>query len=337
MKEQGKGKALIKLLLILIATIGFCFGGYKYIGDVKLGLDLAGGVSITYEANEENPSQEDMDDTIYKLQRRAEGYSSESAVYQEGSNRINIDIPGVSDANAILEELGKPGSLQFITFTYDEEGNITGEGDVVVEGSDIDTAGVGQRQGQAGEADSYVVQVRFTDEGAEKFADATAANIGKIIGIVYDGELISYPRVDEAITGGECQITGDFTYEEADNLAQTIRLGALKLELTEVRSNVVGARLGQQAVSTSLLAGAIGFAIVVLIMVSLYRVAGIAASIALTMYTGLIIILLSAFEITLTLPGIAGIILSIGMAVDANVIIFTRIKEERFQLLSMET
>ena len=328
MKEQGKGKALIKLLLILIATIGFCFGGYKYIGDVKLGLDLAGGVSITYEANEENPSQEDMDDTIYKLQRRAEGYSSESAVYQEGSNRINIDIPGVSDANAILEELGKPGSLQFITFTYDEEGNITGEGDVVVEGSDIDTAGVGQRQGQAGEADSYVVQVRFTDEGAKKFADATAANIGKIIGIVYDGELISYPRVDEAITGGECQITGDFTYEEADNLAQTIRLGALKLELTEVRSNVVGARLGQQAVSTSLLAGAIGFAIVVLIMVSLYRVAGIVASIALTMYTGLIIILLSAFEITLTLPGIAGIILSIGMAVDANVIIFTRIKEE---------
>ena len=261
MKEQGKGKALIKLLLILIATIGFCFGGYKYIGDVKLGLDLAGGVSITYEANEENPSQEDMDDTIYKLQRRAEGYSSESAVYQEGSNRINIDIPGVSDANAILEELGKPGSLQFITFTYDEEGNITGEGDVVVEGSDIDTAGVGQRQGQAGEADSYVVQVRFTDEGAKKFADATAANIGKIIGIVYDGELISYPRVDEAITGGECQITGDFTYEEADNLAQTIRLGALKLELTEVRSNVVGARLGQQAVSTSLFAGAIGFAI----------------------------------------------------------------------------
>ena len=112
----------------------------------------------------------------------------------------------------------------------------------MVEGSDIDTAGVGQRQGQAGEADSYVVQVRFTDEGAKKFADATAANIGKIIGIVYDGELISYPRVDEAITGGECQITGDFTYEEADNLAQTIRLGALKLELTEVRSNVVGAK-----------------------------------------------------------------------------------------------
>ena len=328
MKEQSKGASALKLILILLATAGFCFGGYKYANDIKLGLDLAGGVSITYEASEEDPSATDMADTIYKLQKRAEGYSSEASVYQEGSNRINIDIPGVSDANAILEELGKPGSLIFCTFNYDDNGQITGIGDTVVEGKDIKSAGVGQKKGEAGESDSYEVSVSFNDEGAKKFAEATAANVGKQIGIIYDGELISYPTVQQAITGGNCSISGNFTVDEANNLAQTIRLGALKLELTEIRSNVVGARLGQQAISTSIKAGAIGFGIVIIIMLLLYRVAGLAASIALTMYTGLIVILLNAFEITLTLPGIAGIILSIGMAVDANVIIFTRIKEE---------
>ena len=328
MKVQSKGSAVFKLLLILIATAGFCLGGYYYMDKIDLGLDLAGGVSITYEASEENPSSTDMSDTIYKLQKRAEGYSSEATVYQEGSNRINIDIPGVSDANAILEELGKPGSLIFCTFNYDDDGNISGIGDTVVEGKDIKSAGVGQRKGEAGESDSYEVSVTFTDEGAKKFADATAANVGKQIGIIYDEELISYPTVQQAITGGSCSISGNFTVDEANNLASTIRLGALKLELTEIRSNVVGARLGQQAISTSLKAGLIGFGIVVVIMLVLYKIAGLAASIALTMYTGLILILLNAFEITLTLPGIAGIVLSIGMAVDANVIIFTRIKEE---------
>ena len=328
MKEQSKGASALKLILILLATVGFCFGGYKYAKEIKLGLDLAGGVSITYEASEENPSDTDMADTIYKLQKRAEGYSSEASVYQEGSNRINIDIPGVSDANAILEELGKPGSLLFCTFNYGDDGVPTGIAETVVEGKDIKSAGVAQRKGEAGSADSYEVNVSFTDEGAKKFADATAANIGKQIGIIYDGELISSPTVQQAITGGNCSISGNFSVDEANNLAQTIRLGALKLELTEIRSNVVGARLGQQAISTSLKAGAIGFGIVIIIMLVLYRVAGLAASIALAMYTGLITILLNAFEITLTLPGIAGIILSIGMAVDANVIIFTRIKEE---------
>lgn len=328
MKEQSKGKAIFWLLLVLVLTVLSCVGGYVCMSDIKLGLDLAGGVSITYEANEENPSDTDMSDTIYKLQKRAESKSSEASVYQEGSNRINIDIPGVSDANAILEELGKPGSLIFCTFTYDDDGQISGIGDTVIEGKDIKSAGVAQRKGTAGESDSYEVSVSFTDEGAEKFATATAANVGKQIGIIYDDELISYPTVQQAITGGNCSISGNFTVDEANSLASTIRLGALKLELTEIRSNVVGARLGQQAISTSLKAGAIGFCIVVLIMLVLYRVAGLAASLALTMYTGLILILLSAFKITLTLPGIAGIVLSIGMAVDANVIIFTRIKEE---------
>ena len=328
MKEQSKGSALFRLILILAATVAFCILGVNNMRNIKLGLDLDGGVSITYQAAEANPSAVDMADTIYKLQKRAENYSNEATVYQEGSNRINIDIPGVSDANTILQELGKPGSLQFVTFAYDESGNVTGVGDVVIEGADVQTAGVAKRDGKAGEQDSYEVGLTLTTEGAKKFADATTANVGKQIAIIYDDEIVSAPVVNEPITGGNCSITGNFDYDTAFNLASTIRLGALKLELTELRSNVVGARLGQQAISTSLRAGLIGFGIVILIMLFVYRVAGLAASVALSMYVGLILILLDAFEITLTLPGIAGIILSIGMAVDANVIIFTRIKEE---------
>ena len=329
MKEQSKSSALIKLILILAATIAFVVLGVSNMKNIKLGLDLDGGVSITYEAAEANPSAVDMADTIYKLQKRAESYSNEAAVYQEGSNRINIDIPGVSDANAILQELGKPGSLYFVTFEYGEDGQMTGGiGDVVIEGADVKTAGVAQRKGQAGEADSYEVGLTLTDEGAKKFADATTANVGKQIAIIYDNEIVSAPVVNEPITGGQCSITGNFDYDTAFNLATTIRLGALKLELSELRSNVVGARLGEQAISASIKAGIIGFGVVILIMLFVYKVAGLAASIALSMYIGLMLILLDAFDITLTLPGIAGIILSIGMAVDANVIIFTRIKEE---------
>ncbi len=335
MKEQSKFKSIIWLIGIIAVTALSLFGAVRYANDIKLGLDLDGGVSITYEATEENPSDVDMADTIYKIQKRVEGYSSESSVYQEGSNRINVDIPGVSDANAILEELGKPGSLIFTTLSTDSDGN-TVIGDTVCEGSDIKSAGVSQVKGTNGAADSYEVGVSFTDEGTKKFAEATTANVGKQIAIIYDNQIVSAPVVNEPITGGQCSITGNFTQDEAYNLASTIRLGALKLELNEVRSNVVGARLGQQAIQLSLKAGLIGFLIVVAIMLIVYRVAGLAASIALSLYVGVIVILLSAFEITLTLPGIAGIILSVGMAVDANVIIFTSIKEELGNKKSVE-
>jgi SecD/SecF fusion protein len=315
--KNSKTKGLIGLLILLVAVVGFGFLGYKTVGDVKLGLDLAGGVSITYQAVEDNPSSEEMSDTIYKLQQRVQNYSTEAEVYQEGSNRINIDIPGVSDANAILEELGKPGSL---TFT-DESGN------VLLTGDQVATAKAGiidQKNGQK----SYVVSLTFTDEGTKTFADATTANVGKRIAIIYDGQVYSAPVVREAITGGQCQIDGMATYEEAENLASTIRIGSLSLELEELRSNVVGAKLGQEAISTSLKAGAVGFAILVVFMLVVYLLPGLSAVIALTLYVGLVVLLLAAFEVTLTLPGIAGIILSVGMAVDANVIIFTRIKEE---------
>ena len=328
MKEESKGKALLKLVLILAATVAFVIMGYQTMPQIKLGLDLDGGVSITYQASEENPSAQDMADTIYKLQKRAEGYSTEAEVYQEGSNRINIDIPGVSDANAILEELGKPGSLEFRTGDYDANGQLTGFTNVIMTGADVKEAGVQEVRGTNGQQDSYEVGLIMTDEGSKKFAEATEANVGKQIAIIYDGEIVSAPNVNEAITGGQCSISGDFTYDEANNLASTIRLGALKLDLTEIRSNVVGAKLGQQAVTTSIQAGLVGFLIVVVFMIAVYRAAGVCASIALSMYAGLMLILLDAFEVTLTLPGIAGIVLSIGMAVDANVIIFTRIKEE---------
>lgn len=314
--KSSKGKATVRLalLLVLIAVAGFF--GYSYMDDIKLGLDLAGGVSITYQAKEENPSAEDMSDTIYKLQQRVESYSTEAEVYQEGDNRINIDIPGESDANEILTELGKPGSLAFM----DSQGN------TILTGDQVASAQGGMVDGNTGK--EYVVSLTFTEEGTKAFADATTNNVGKPIYIVYDNEVVSAPVVREAITGGQCTIDGMSDFEEAENLAVTIRIGSLSLELEELRSNVVGAKLGQQAITTSLKAGAVGFAIVAVFMIAVYLIPGLAAVLALSLYVGLILILLVSFEVTLTLPGVAGIILSIGMAVDANVIIFTRIKEE---------
>ena len=248
--------------------------------------------------------------------QRVQNYSTEAEVYQEGTDRINVDIPGVSDANAILQELGKPGSLMFM----DHEGNLILDGKSVISAK----AGMDDSSG----VKEYVVSLTFDEAGTKAFGEATTKGVGQPIYIVYDNAIISAPTVREAITGGQCRIDGMADYEEANNLASTIRIGSLSLELEELRSNVVGAKLGQTAISTSLKAGAIGFAIVVVFMLAAYLIPGLAASLALCLYVGLILILLKAFEITLTLPGVAGIILSIGMAVDANVIIFTRIKEE---------
>jgi SecD/SecF fusion protein len=258
-----------------------------------------------------------MSDTIYKLQLRAQTYSTEAEVYKVGSNRISVDIPSVTDANEVLEELGQPGSLSFL----DKDGT------EVLTGTDVQSAQAGIRDKSSG-GKEYLVQLTFSDEGSEKFAEVTAAQIGEQISIVYDGKTVSSPTVQSAITGGQCEITGLESYEEAETLASTIRIGALPLGLEEISSEVVGAKLGQEAISTSLKAGAIGFALVLLFMLVVYGVLGIAADLALALYVTLLIFLLSAFQVTLTLPGIAGMILSIGMAVDANVIIFSRIREE---------
>lgn len=320
-----KNTGIISLILTVAVTAGLLALAAVGVGENKtgaaknipLGLDLAGGVSITYQAKGETPSAEEMNDTIYKLQKRVEGYSTEAQVYPQGDNRINIEIPGVTDANAILEELGKPGSLSF----QDMSGN------ELLSGTDIKTAEAKTYKDNLNNVD-YEVALTLTDEGAEKFAEATAANIGSRIAIVYDGETISAPTVQTAITNGNAAITNMESYEAAEQLASTIRIGSLKVELEEIQSKVVGAQLGADAIRTSLLAGIIGFALVVIFMIAMYRLPGVAAGIALTSYVGLTLGLLNAFEITLTLPGIAGIILGIGMAVDANVIIFARIREE---------
>ncbi len=322
MKKRKSIVALLLTVVILVALgfttiVGWGSGNTGAMSNIKLGLDLAGGVSITYQVKDEDPTAEEMADTIYKLQKRVEQYSTEASVYQEGDDRINIEIPGVTDANAILDELGKPGSLSFQTE----------DGETVITGSDIKTASAQTGQDDMGNKE-YSVELVLNDEGTTKFAEATAANIGKQISIIYDESVISAPTVQAEIDGGTAYITGNFTYEEAENLASTIRIGGLKLELEELRSNVVGAQLGEKAVSTSLQAGAIGLAIVFLFMCWVYLLPGLASGLALLIYTEIVLVILNAFDVTLTLPGIAGIILSIGMAVDANVIIFARVREE---------
>lgn len=321
--KKSKATGILVLILAVMAAMTWYAGtiistvGVGENRNIRLGLDLAGGVSITYQAVEDNPSAEDMKDTVYKLQKRVETYSTESTVYQEGNNRINIEIPGVSDANEILEELGKPGSLEFQNEA----------GETLVTGTDIKNAQAGTYNDNMG-ARQYVVELTLTDEGAEKFAKATADNVGKTLPIVYDGQTISEPGVDEAITGGKAKIDHMESFEAAEELASTIRIGSLSLELEELHSKVVGAQLGEEAISTSLKAALIGLILVMLFMIVMYRVPGFTASIALVLYSALTVWALWIFDITLTLPGIAGIILSIGMAVDANVIIFARIREE---------
>ena len=479
MKNVGRG--IVKLIVILALIAGSVYIGRLAMPLIKLGLDLDGGVSITYQAATPNPTPEEMGDSVYKLQLKAQDYSTEAEVYQEGSNKINIDIPGVSDANAILEELGKPGTLYFVegeltwpllatdselqpdenipaedlvtgpgvvnstgtskpvieggnlvnnesvANTQNSEVNATdsaenvvnetvaghtntegtnvdtangenndvtndassllgdnvhieganviqnpdgsiqiggtpqdgatilqqgtgtaaaveatpaeipnydfskppifGDDQIVVSGNDITSARGGMTSDNYGQT-QYVVDLAFTEEGKQKFAEATERNLGQPIYIIYNGDIVSAPYVQSVISDGRAQITGMESLETAERLASTIRIGALKLELDVLRSNVVGAKLGQDAIKTSLYAGLIGFAIICLFMIVIYFIPGLAASLALTMYVGLTLFLIQNFNITLTLPGIAGIILSIGMAVDANVIIFTRIKEE---------
>lgn len=346
-----KVKGLLKVLLVLAAGGAIAFTALCGIGKskkgsaggIRLGLDLAGGVSITYETVKENPTAEELKDTVYKLQKRVDDSGqTEAAVYQEGDNRVNVDIPGATDAEETLRELGRVGEIFFVLGT----GNVTSvktedgweyvllktieemkeAGDVILDGTDIQGAEAGWYQENG--LTRNIVSLTLNDSGRGKFGEATTKHVGETIAIIYDGEAISVATVQEPLTEGKAQISGGFTAEEANNLATTIRVGALPLELRELRSNVVGATLGQEAIKTSLFAAAIGIALVLIFMAVRYRIMGLAADLALCIYIGLTVVCLNLLEITLTLPGLAGIILSIGMAVDANVIIFSRIQEE---------
>lgn len=321
MKKKNVSKFLLALLALalIIYTAAMGFGTEKTgsINDIKLGLDLAGGVSITYETANSKPSKEAMGDTIFKLKQRItdSGYIEHDA-YREGDNRINVEIPNVNDPEKILQELGKPGSLTFI----DDSGK------VILTGEDIRDAQPQRMQESISGA--YEIALKMTDTGAKKFEEATAANIGKPIHILYNNEPLLSPRVQQRISGGEAVINNMENHDEASRIASFIRIGALPLELRELRSNIVGAKMGQDVITTSLTAGVIGICLIFLFMIIFYGMPGLAASIALVFYSSLVVVILSLFNITLTLGGIAGMILSVGMAVDANVIIFARIKEE---------
>lgn len=349
-----KTKGFLKLLLALAVCVAVVFVAFCGIGEnkrgsaegIRLGLDLAGGVSITYETVKENPTETEMADTEDRLRKRVDSNGqTEADVYREGSNRINVDIPGATDAEATLKELGRVGEIYFLLGTnnielvnYNEKtGEVTyaltksleeirAAGDIILDGTDIAGAEAGWMNEYG--TTQHMVSLTLNDSGREKFAVATSAHVNEAIAIVYDGEVISAPVVQQALTDGKATISGNFTAESANNLATTIRVGALPLELRELRSNVVGASLGAEAISTSLTAAVIGLALVLIFMAVRYRICGIAADLALCIYVGLMVICLNLLEVTLTLPGLAGIILSIGMAVDANVIIFSRIQEE---------
>ncbi len=341
--KKTKRKAVINLIIFFLLLAGGIYMAIAGVGqnesgktaNVPLGLDLQGGLSVTYEIQDEKPTSDEIKATVDKLQRRVDAYSSEGEVYQEGNDRITVEIPLNTekvDAHDVLDELGQPGQLLFLdseNYTIWQQNQNNGTNDAyeaVLTGSDIKNAQAGVDD--SGTVKDYVVQLQFTDEGAQKFSTATAANIGKPIYIIYDGAVASAPTVQSAITDGNAVINKISSYDEAESLASTIKIGALPLELKQIQYNIVGAKLGQKAVSTSLIAGAIGFGLVCILMIVLYRFPGFIASLALTGYVVLMLLILSIRHITLTLPGIAGIILSIGMAVDANVIIFTRIREE---------
>ncbi|MBR3402220.1 MAG: protein translocase subunit SecD [Parasporobacterium sp.] len=325
---------IISVILIIgccvVAGIGFGGGHIGAARNITLGLDLRGGVSVTYQTVEDNPSAIDMADTIYKLQLRVQQYSTDASVYQEGTNRITVEIPGVYDTQKVIDELGRPGSLQFVTYDQTTESGATDYDNptVWVSGTDIANAQAASQSDQRTGTSEFVVQLQLNEDGAAKFAEATAKYLNQIIYIVYDGEVVSSPRVQSVISDGNCIIEGMESYEDATTLASTIRIGSLSLELEEVSSKVVSAKLGDNAISTSLIAGLIGILLIMIFMIIYYRIPGLAAALAMVFYTAAILLLLNAFNLTLTISGIAGIILTIGMAVDGNVIINARIKEE---------
>ena len=315
----------LAIILVLIAAMAYLelqgaqIGAYDIIpvGDaISLGLDLRGGVYAVYEAEE--TGQEDFDTlmrgTITILQGRlSEKGFNEATVTQQGGNRIRVEIPNVSEPDEILKIVGTPAVLEF----KDPSGN------VIMRGEQIKSARAGTYEG------SYVVFFEMDETGTKAFAEATTKFVGQQIAIELDGTVISDPKVNTPIPDGAGMITGSTTLEEATNLAMLIQSGALPLNIRQLEVRTISATLGVDALSTSILAGAIGIALVMVFMVIMYRLPGVVACIALSIYIVLTFLLIAVLPgIQLTLPGIAGIILSIGMAVDANCVIFERIKEE---------
>lgn len=323
MKLSGR----LMLLLILLLTAGLCAVCYFGIGEaghlgaagIKRGLDLNGGVDIVYEADRETVTEAEMAAAISLLQGRLDWNGwSEAEVAKEGERRIRVQIPGVENAEEAIRQIGQTAQLSFV----DSAGNILLTGDMVANAEKA--VGVVDEYGNA----APYVALEFNAEGKERFAEATKANIGKAISIVMDDTIISAPIVQTAITDGNAMISGQFTADEAEELASLIRAGSLPFGLNVIQMKNVGARLGADALATGIRADIVGVVLVLAFMLIVYKLLGLAADIALLLYIALELILLNLLNVTLTLPGIAGFVLSVGMAVDANIVIFERIKEE---------
>ena len=327
--KNARSKSVFFLVVILIATFaytafaGISAGGMEInsaVSKIKQGLDLKGGVFVLYEADTDITGTElddIMDQTIAVFRKRIDSMGlTEPLIVREGEKRIRIELPGVENAQQALDTIGKTAQLQFITVREE----------IVVTGADVKNAKVVIDTKE----NTPVVALEFTPEGAQKFADATAklaVNQEPLL-IVLDNEVISSPVVNVAIPDGNATISGNFTVESASELANLIRGGALPVNFTEVQSSIVTDTLGEDALARSITGALIGIALVMVFMTVYYRIPGLSASIALSGYMVIVAYIYQLIGVTLTLPGIAALILSVGMAVDANVIIFERIKEE---------
>lgn len=332
MKEKVNTKKTITLV-IFIAILAFCgytlFHGLSVgiydigkIGDhVHYGLDLTGGVNVVLQAEATDDSgitSEKMDSTVAAIKKRVDSMGvSEAQVSKQGEDRIRVSIPSVQDQQQALDMIGKTAQLEFVG----------PDGEVILTGKDVVDSKAVQQKSSSG-LEEAVVTLKFNDEGTQLFADATQKYLNQQISIKLDEEVISSPKVNVAITNGEAVIEGMADMEEAGNLAELIRGGALPVKLSPIEVTTIGPTLGQDSLNQSLIAGAIGIAAVLVFMLIMYRGLGFIADLALIIYIMLDLILMVFANVTLTLPGIAGIILSVGMAVDANVIIFERIKDE---------
>lgn len=286
--------------------------------EINLGLDLQGGLYVVYEA-QVDPDSPDIDTQMSKAksvirERLDRKGQNEATISQQGADRIVVEIPGVEDPAGLADFLAEPAELTFV----DPEGNI------VITGQDVKSASPGYIEGQ-----KPVVNFELYPEGTEKFAEATKKYVGQIISVRLDGDSISDPRVESPIVAGKGYIEGSATIEEAKDLAIKIESGALPVALTQMETRTIGATLGANSLDTGITAGIIGIIAILLFMLLFYRLPGLVADISLAAYLLIVLYILVAGHVTLTLPGVAGIILTVGMAVDANVIIFERIKEER--------
>lgn len=307
-----------KFLIIALAIIGgFCVYISPLSNSIKQGLDLQGGTHVVLQAVD-TPELKVDDDAVNRsvkiIERRVNELGlTEPVIQRQGKDRIIVELPGVKDPEKAIAMLGRTAMLQF----KDESGK------VVLTGSDLKDA-----KAQVSQGNQAVVGLEFSDEGGKKFADLTARNVGKKIAIELDGEVLTAPVVQEAITGGHAQISGSRNVEEAEHLAILLRSGSLPVKIEVLENRTVGPTLGQDSKDKSIKAFGIGIVGIFIFMLLFYRLAGVVADIALLLYVMLLLLVMRYLGATLTLPGIAGIILSVGMAVDANVLIFERFKEE---------